>query len=99
MEHRHDELESPAGPETAESAAIPGSAGPLPSIGPVLPAQLLALQGSVGNAVVLRLLSGREQAGIRNEPPFSTASAATSPFDVVAPVEEEDDAACDRAAR
>ena len=90
MEHRHDELAPPAGAETAESVATPGSSGPLLSAGPVSPAQLIALQGSAGNAAVLRLLSGQEQAGIRNEPPFSTATAATSPEDVVAPVEEED---------
>jgi hypothetical protein len=49
-------------------------------------AQLMALQRSAGNAAVMRLLSGRQQAEIRNEPPASTPTTAESPLDVAPPL-------------
>lgn len=55
------------------------------------PGQVMALQSTAGNAAVMRLMSGRRQAEIRNEPPASTPTAATSPDDVEIELEDEDE--------
>src|SRR4051794_24037978 len=98
MEHRRDELVPDAGTEAAAataSAAAPrgGVAGALPATatGPLSPAEVMAPKSTAGNTAVLRLMSGREHHGIRNEPPASTPTSAASPLDVDPPAGGEDE--------
>ena len=51
--------------------------------------QVMALQGTAGNAAVMRLLSDRD-GETRNEPPASTPTSATSPLDVDPPAIEDE---------
>jgi hypothetical protein len=97
MEQRHDELEPHAGPEAATAA--PGTAAPegiaagaltAAMSGEMSAAQVMALQGTAGNAAVMRLLHAGDETEIRNEPPASTPTAATSPLDVDPPAIEDE---------
>jgi hypothetical protein len=99
MAHRREELAPEAGTEAAEATPAGGASPGLAAAaltasaaaGGMSPAQLIALQGTAGNVAVSRLLSGREQAEIRNEPPASTPTSAESPLDVDPPAIEEDE--------
>src|SRR4051794_41972431 len=98
MEHRRDELAPDAGTEaaaaTASAPAHPGAVARALSAagtGTLSPAEVIALQSTAGNTAVLRLMSGREHHGIRNEPPASTPTSAASPLDVDPPAGGEDE--------
>jgi hypothetical protein len=98
MEHHRDELEPDAGTQAAEATTM--AAGPsdvaaaglsaATRSGAMSPGQVMALQGSAGNAAVLRLLSETGHAEIRDEPPASTPTSAESPLDVDPPFIEDD---------
>ena len=87
MERRSDELEPHAGSDVSEAVPPGATAAPM-GVGPggaMSPAQVMALQGTAGNAAVLRMLTE-----VRDEPPASMPTAAESPLDVDPPAIEDD---------
>ncbi len=88
-DHRDEPDVAASGPLAGEHGALPDAAAP-PALaaGPMSAARLMALQQSAGNAAVARLVSGGDP--LVNEPPASTPTSATSPLEVVAPIEDDE---------